>query len=213
MKYTGRIGLVAIAVILSFGIRIYGVLYYNFPAYQFPFVGIIILLIFWKLGEQYDKVKFLSEKDVLTKLNNRRFMIHTFPKLIAAANRNQEKLILYFIDVDNFKIINDTHGHDIGDQVLQHIAKVLMFHSRKADMVVRWAGDEFLIFSPFSDNLSRETMIRNIKNELKLTSQDVDIAISVSIGTAAYPTDAQKLDELIHEADINMYKYKAHKLG
>jgi diguanylate cyclase (GGDEF)-like protein len=211
MKYTGRIGLVTVAIIISLSLRIYAVYHYSFPPYQVPYTGIVILLVFWKLGEQYDKVKFFSEKDVLTKLNNRRFMIHTFPKLITTANRAQKRLILYFIDVDNFKTINDTHGHDFGDQVLQHIAKVLMFHSRKVDMVVRWAGDEFLIFSPFSDELSKETMINNIKNELQLTSNEVNMAISVSIGTATYPNNAQKLDDLIHEADLNMYKHKVHK--
>ena len=209
IKYTGRIIIVTIAILLTLFTRIYGILYYNFPLYQFPFLGIIIVLIFWKLGKEYDKVRFFSEKDVLTKLNNRRFMIHTFPKLLAKANRNQEKLILYFIDVDNFKTINDTHGHDIGDQVLQHIANVLMFHSRKADMVVRWAGDEFLIFSPFSDNLSKQTLMNNIKNELKLIPPDLDISVSVSIGTALYPNEAQKLDDLIHQADLNMYKSKS----
>lgn len=211
MKYTGRIGLVTLAIMISLALRTYAVFYYNFPMYQTPYIGVLLLLLFWKLGEQYDKVKFFSEKDVLTKLNNRRFMIHTYPKLSAKANRNQEKLILYFIDVDNFKLINDTYGHDIGDQVLKHIAKVLVFHTRKKDMVVRWAGDEFLIFSPFSHESDKESTLSNIKNDLILTLNDVTLTISISVGTATYPTDAQKLDDLIHVADSNMYKNKVRR--
>jgi diguanylate cyclase (GGDEF)-like protein len=212
MKFSGR-SIVYIAVILSLTIKIYGILYYNYPIFNIPFIGIIIVFLSWLLGKQYDKVKFLSEKDVLTKLYNRRFMILNFPNLIAAVDRNQKKLILYFIDVDDFKIINDSMGHELGDQVLQRIANVLMLHSRKGDMVIRWAGDEFLILSPFSDDRNKVMMIRSIKNELKLSSQDFNIAISVSIGTAEYPNEAQTLDDLIHAADQNMYTLKSRKKG
>jgi diguanylate cyclase (GGDEF)-like protein len=64
--------------------------------------------------------------------------LETFPKLIASVDRKQEKLILYFIDVDNFKIVNDTRGHKIGDQVLQRIANVLILLSEKRDITARW---------------------------------------------------------------------------
>ncbi|WP_162463328.1 GGDEF domain-containing protein [Paenibacillus psychroresistens] len=209
MKYTGRIAIVSIAIIIIFVIRIYGHFNYDVPIYQFPFFGLVIILVFWLLGKQYDHVKFLSEKDVLTKLHNRRYMIQTFPKLIAAADRNREKLILYFIDVDDFKHINDNYGHEIGDQVLQRIANVIKFHSRKRDMLVRWAGDEFLTFSAFSDDESKENMINKINNELETTFQDLRITVSVTIGLAVYPDEAITLDDLIHVADQNMYSYKA----
>lgn len=183
-------------------------MYYNFPPFKFPLIGILIVLISWIFGLQYDKLRFLSEKDVLTTLNNRRFMLNTFPKIIAAVDRKQEKLILYFFDVDDFKTINDTLGHEVGDQVLQRIANVLMLHSHKKDILVRWAGDEFLVFSPFIDDHSKARMIRDIQNELKLSSEEFNTAISVSIGTALYPHEAATLDELIHAADQDMYTLK-----
>ncbi|NHN34966.1 GGDEF domain-containing protein [Paenibacillus agricola] len=209
MKYSGRIVIISVVVILILAIRIYGVVYYNYPPFQFPLIGVFIVIASWLLGTQYDKLKFLSERDVLTTLYNRRFMLHTFPKLIASVDRKQEKLILYFIDVDDFKIINDTRGHKIGDQVLQRIANVLMLHSQKRDVVVRWAGDEFLVLSSFSDDRSKAMMISRIQNELKLSSQEFNIAISVSIGTAAYPNEAQTLDDLLHVADQDMYTLKS----
>jgi diguanylate cyclase (GGDEF)-like protein len=211
MKYSGRIVIISVVVILISAIRIYGSLYYNYPSLQFPLIGILIVFASWLLGTQYDKLKFLSEKDALTTLYNRRYMLHIFPKLIASGDRKQEKLILYFIDVDDFKIINDTRGHEIGDQVLQRIANVLMLHSQKRDIVARWAGDEFLILSPFSVDRSKAMMINRIENELKLLSQEFNIVISVSIGTAAYPNEAQTLDDLLHEADQNMYTLKSDK--
>jgi diguanylate cyclase (GGDEF)-like protein len=211
MKYSGRIVIVSLVVILILAIRIYGSLYYNYPPLQFPLIGIFIVFASWLLGTQYDKLSFLSEKDVLTTLYNRRFMLHTFSKLIASVDRKQEKLTLYFIDVDDFKIINDTRGHEIGDQVLQRIANILMLHAEKRDIVVRWAGDEFLILSPFSDDYSKAMMISCIQNELKLSSQEFDIAISVSIGKAVYPNEAQTLDDLLHVADQDMYSLKSDK--
>lgn len=119
MKYTGRIVIVSVAFVLILTIRIYGNVYYNYPLFQFPLFGIIATLSTWWLGGQYDKVKFLSEKDVLTKIYNRRFVIQIFPKILALVKRKNEKLSLLLIDVDNFKMINDTYGHEIGDQVLQ----------------------------------------------------------------------------------------------
>lgn len=189
----------------------YGTLYYNYPTLQFPIIGIFIVFASWLLGTQYDKLKFLSEKDSLTTLYNRRFVLETFPKLIASVDRKQEKLILYFIDVDNFKIINDTRGHKIGDQVLQRIANVLMLHAEKRDIIARWAGDEFLILSTFSDACQRAMMINRIQNELKLASKEFNLDISVSIGTASYPDEAQTLDDLLHAADQDMYSLKSDR--
>lgn len=192
-------------------LRIYGTLYYHVPSLQFPLFGIIILIASWVLGTQYDKLKFLSEKDNLTTLYNRRYVLGIFPKLIASVDRKQEKLILYFIDVDNFKLVNDSRGHNIGDQVLQRIASVLMLHLQKRDIAARWAGDEFLILSTSSDAYKKELMISHIQNELKLASQEFDLEISVSIGTAVYPNEAKTLDDLLHAADLDMYALKSDR--
>jgi diguanylate cyclase (GGDEF)-like protein len=211
MRYSGRIVIISVVVILILALRIYGNLYYNVPSLQFPLIGVCIVFASWLLGTQYDKLKFFSEKDVLTTLYNRRFLLHIFPKVIASVDRKQEKLNLFFIDVDDFKIINDNRGHKIGDQVLQRIANVLILHSQKRDIVVRWAGDEFLILSPFSDDSSKTMMNNRIQNDVKLLSKEFNIAISVSIGTATYPNDAQTLDDLLHAADQDMYTLKSNK--
>ncbi|MDB5056521.1 MAG: hypothetical protein JWM44_4571, partial [Bacilli bacterium] len=95
MKYTGRIAIVTVTLVFIIIIRVYGFLYLNYSPIKFPLIGIIIILIFLWLGKQYDMVKFLSDKDALTKIYNRRYVIHTFPKLLALVDRKDEKLSLF----------------------------------------------------------------------------------------------------------------------
>jgi diguanylate cyclase (GGDEF)-like protein len=211
MKYTGRITIVTVALILIVAIRIYGNLYLNYSPINFPYFGMVIILIFWWLGKQYDTVKFLSEKDFLTKIYNRRYVIHTFPKLSALVDRKNEKLSLFLIDVDNFKLINDTHGHETGDTALQRISNILLLSTSKSDIIARWAGDEFLIIAPFTDENSKDILINRINKELKKSSEELNLDISVSIGTSEYPYDAKTLDVLLNIADQNMYKLKSQK--
>jgi diguanylate cyclase (GGDEF)-like protein len=211
MKYTGRIAIVTIALVFIVLARVYGMIYLNYSPINFPFFGMFILLIFWWLGKQYDTVKFLSVKDVLTKLYNRRYVIHAFPKLSVLVDRKVEKLSLFLIDLDNFKMINDTYGHERGDKVLQHLSNVLLIITSKSDIVARWAGDEFLIISPFTDEKDKEIINKRIHKELKKSFEELKIDITVSIGTSEYPKDAKTLDVLLNIADQNMYKIKSQK--
>jgi diguanylate cyclase (GGDEF)-like protein len=211
VKYTGRIVLTAIVFALIAAARAYGTLYYNFPASKIPLIGLVALLISWWLGSQYDKVKFYSEKDILTETHNRRFVIQAFPKLLEQSNRRNEKIILYLMDVDDFKKINDTHGHEAGDKVLQNIARILVANTTKTDVVARWGGDEFLIISPYSNGKSRDVIIHKIKHALNIESKELDLAVSVSIGTSVYPDDAQTLDALLNVADRKMYQTKSQE--
>ena len=149
MKYTGRIIVVVVTLIITLAIRQYGVLYYNYPTYQFPFISLGILLVFWCLGKQYDMVKYLSEIDPLTKIYNRRYLFHAFPKLSVLIDRKDKKLILFFIDINHFKMINDHYGHETGDEVLKCLSNLLVRTTSKKDIVARLAGDEFIIINPF----------------------------------------------------------------
>ncbi|CAN7174084.1 GGDEF domain-containing protein [Paenibacillus sp. LjRoot153] len=211
MKYSGRIVIISVVIVTIVALRTYGTMYYNFPTLQFPVAGVFILLASWVLGTQYDRLKFLSEKDNLTTLYNRRFILEAFPKLISSVERRRGQLILYFIDVDNFKLINDSRGHKIGDQVLQRIANVLLLDLQKKDLAARWAGDEFLILSASTDASKKAVLISHIQNELMLASREFNLEISVSIGTAVYPDEARSLDDLLHAADLDMYSLKSDR--
>jgi diguanylate cyclase (GGDEF)-like protein len=208
MKYSGRIVITSVVIALIVTARIYGNIYYNYPIFQLPLIGIIAILICWWLGNQYDKVKFYSEKDVLTESYNRRYVIQKFPKLLAQMDKRKEKLSLFLIDVDNFKKINDTYGHEMGDRVLKYISSILESKSTKKEIVARWAGDEFLIISPYSDEKSRAVILNHINNSLKELSDEIRMDVTVSIGTSMYPNDAKTLDTLLSTADHKMYELK-----
>jgi len=211
VKYTGRIVMTIVVVALIATARIYGYIYYNFPVMELPYIVILAILLCWWLGSQYDKVKFHSEKDVLTEIHNRRFVIQTFPKLLKQIGKRKEKLCLLLIDIDEFKDINDRYGHEMGDNVLQHISKTLLMSTTKLEIVARWAGDEFLVISPYSNENTSGAIIRQIKYALRELSEDININISVSIGASEYPTDAKTLETLIHTSDRNMYENKSRK--
>ena len=211
MKYNGRIIVVVVTLVITLAIRQYGVLYYNYPTYQFPFISLGILLVFWWLGKQYDMVKFLSEIDPLTNIYNRRYLFHTFPKLSVLIDRKDEKLILFFIDINHFKMINDHYGHETGDEVLKQLSNILVRTTSKKDIVARLAGDEFIIMTPFIEEKGRDRIINQINNELIKISDELNMNISVSIGTSVYPNDAKTLDGLLNIADQNMYKQKSLK--
>lgn len=104
----------------------------NNVTFRFPFFTIVIIPISYWLGKQYDMVKYLSENDSLTKIYNRRYIIHTFPQLSVLVDKKDGKLSLFLIDIDQFKIINDTYGHEMGDRVLQQLC----------GMKYGWLGNE-----------------------------------------------------------------------
>ncbi|BBI35263.1 GGDEF domain-containing protein [Cohnella abietis] len=209
MKYIGRIVITIIVCILIVVARLYGNIYYDYPAYKFPYFGVISLLICWWLGSQYDKVRFYSEKDTLTELFNRRFVIQKFPRLLKRMNKIDGKLRLFFIDVDYFKKINDTYGHEMGDKVLQSISSILLANVTKKDIVARWSGDEFLIISPLIDGKNEEVILMRVRSAVQRLSEEIKIEVSVSIGSSVYPNDAKTLDALLNIADRKMYTMKS----
>ena len=106
---------------------------------------------FWA-GLQFDKARFLSERDLLTGMYNRRFVTNTFKQLASLVDRTNSQLFVLLIDCDNFKSINDCYGHNKGDQVLKKIGETLIETTRKSDIVARWGGDEFLIMGHYKDH-------------------------------------------------------------
>jgi diguanylate cyclase (GGDEF)-like protein len=211
MRYTGRIA----STVFVFLLHSMYIAYYfyrdgkvePFDLYTYP---LIILYGYWT-GKLYDKVKFYSEKDELTGLYNRRFVINTFEKITSLAQRANSKLFVLVIDCDNFKEINDKYGHLIGDMVLSKIGETLIRSTRKSDIVARWGGDEFLVIGHLKEETGLQIVIERLDNNLENLSKQIDIPVKVSIGSAIYPDHSRDLDELIKSADQNMYEYKGTK--
>jgi diguanylate cyclase (GGDEF)-like protein len=211
MKYTGRFISILIVAISSLGLILYNYISHIDLHSVHIIVSAFYLFIGWRLGKQYDKVKYLSEKDLLTGSYNRRFVMDTFPKLKSLSDKKVQKIIIFLIDVDDFKSINDQYGHAMGDRVLQLISSTLNKVFRDSDDIVRWGGDEFLCIVPRTDESEMNELQIRLHNELNRLSTMVAADVSVSVGYATYPDEGIGLNELIKIADRKMYNDKRSK--
>ncbi len=159
-----------------------------------------------------EKLKFLSLYDSLTRLPNRVLFYDRMKQEMAYARREQKIFSMMFLDLDNFKEVNDKFGHDIGDQLLQGVAKRFSKLLRKTDTICRLGGDEFIILLPRLTQPRENTVdvARKIFSSLSepFLIRDNQIYINTSIGIALYPDDGEKEEDLIKSADKAMYLAK-----
>ena len=166
--------------------------------------------------EAEKRIIWLAEHDPLTDLCNRRRFTDEFEKSLQAAIRYKHNNSLLFLDLDQFKDINDTSGHRAGDELLQSVAKSLQHVTRLSDLVARLGGDEFAILIPESDNEGAEVLAKKIIAELaqiQLSYGTVKHKVSASIGIVHYPLHDATVHELLGFADLAMYKAKADGKG
>jgi len=153
----------------------------------------------------------MAVKDPLTKLYNRQYLNEYAKKAFNKLQREESVLILIFIDLDNFKYVNDSFGHKEGDKVLQQVAEILQNTFRNYDIIVRYGGDEFVIFiedSNFDSKNIEKTLLYFVERvEDKLNK----FKISASYGYALAPKEALELEKLIEIADEKMYMQKQRK--
>ncbi|KJY82723.1 diguanylate cyclase [Vibrio galatheae] len=164
-----------------------------------------------ELEKQTQELEYLSEHDSLTALFNRRSMEARLETALEKAERTGLIVAVLFLDLDKFKNINDTYGHDIGDEVLVKVSERLLHSTRKTDIVSRFGGDEFVVCL---DLLEDRESVWAKANQI-ITNMDHPITIGVtsfnvgiSVGIAIYPTSAATHKELIKLADQAMYEAK-----
>ena len=162
-----------------------------------------------KAAEQH--IRQLAMHDPLTGLSNRHLLKARFELALATACRKGEFLALLYIDLDDFKKINDTLGHQIGDKVLQEVSRRLLEAFRSSDTVSRLGGDEFLVLINALDRNSdpvsaAEKVLKSLSQALKVC--DRETFITPSIGIAVYPQDGANLETLMRNADCAMYRAK-----
>ena len=159
-------------------------------------------------------IHFRANYDQLTKLPNRDLFNDRCKQALSSASRHQENLAIFFIDLDNFKFINDTYGHDRGDSILLETSQRLTDSVRESDTVSRWAGDEFSILLPKIGKKKNidQLLSRLIENfNLPQIVNNHSIPVSLSIGISLGPEMSTEFSDLMKLADKAMYKAKKDK--
>ncbi len=157
-------------------------------------------------------INFQAYHDLLTRLPNRALFKDRLSMAITHAARNDQRLAVMFIDLDRFKVINDSLGHTMGDRLLQAVSQRLQQCIRRGDTLSRFGGDEFTLLLPDAQSTQAavqvaEKILESIKEPFRLGGHE--IYVGASIGIAMYPEGGTTLDTLIKNADIAMYRVKS----
>ncbi len=166
------------------------------------------------LRQAEEELRYLAHHDPLTGLTNRSLFYDRLDSALHAAHRHQSGLALLFLDLNDFKLINDVHGHAVGDRVICSVARRLEGCVRETDTVARMGGDEFIVL--LTDVLSADAVYRKVEQILAVVAEPLDadlmgIVPSCSIGVACYPGDGKDADALLSHADSDMYRIKRRR--
>ncbi|MGF7011136.1 diguanylate cyclase (GGDEF)-like protein [Lachnospiraceae bacterium PF1-22] len=157
-----------------------------------------------------EQIRYYSEYDALTGLRNRHKLLLDCDDGIETLLKEKRKGYIGFCDLNHFKVINDTYGHDVGDELLRQIGAYFNENKETKDRVYRYAGDEFVLLFLDKDQAEVEKIIEQVKEDMKepflLGSQE--LVVSASLGVTCFPDDARTTSDLIHKADLRMYESK-----
>jgi diguanylate cyclase (GGDEF)-like protein/PAS domain S-box-containing protein len=165
-----------------------------------------------KMAEQH--LKEIATHDTLTKLPNRNLLLDRLIQILARSKRNKRKAAVLFIDLDRFKEVNDTLGHEAGDKVLIETAQRITGHLREEDTVARMGGDEFVIILQDIDDINdaeivAEKIINSLGDPISIDeTEDQRCTIGASIGISIFPEDGTDAGTMISKADTAMYEAK-----
>ena len=175
----------------------------------FPFVFFILLvLLISTLKDALARELETSRVDPLIGLYNRRYFDELAGVEIERARRYDHPLSLAFIDVDNFKAVNDTLGHKKGDELLTALAGVFKRDLRSSDQVARFGGDEFVIMLPEAGGTDAARAMSKVKRDVAVTAEGNGWPVTLSMGLVTYKGPPPALDEIVKEADALMYSVK-----
>ncbi|MEK6745286.1 MAG: diguanylate cyclase [Nitrospirota bacterium] len=172
------------------------------------------LIVRIKHAKLQDHLRELSITDELTGLSNRRGFFAFAQQQMKQAKRNGERMVLFFADLDDLKIINDTFGHVAGDRALSDAARIFVETFRDSDIIARMGGDEFAVLLGNAPDAGIETVRNRLEKRLVEYNarRDGSFRLSVSVGLTVFdPAKPATVDELIHQADARMYEEKMRR--
>jgi len=162
-----------------------------------------------QLLENQQRLDHLAHHDQLTALPNRLFLAAHLPGAIEQTRRSGQMLAILFLDLDRFKHINDSRGHETGDELLKTVAQRIRSTVRSVDVVVRMGGDEFIVILKEVTNITQvneaaERIIEALSRPVVINGRS--LVTTVSIGVSLYPRDGADMEELLRHSDSAMYQ-------
>ncbi|MGB0203976.1 MAG: GGDEF domain-containing protein [Neptuniibacter sp.] len=183
------------------------------PALIAPMVTWYLIGLLIKLHELEEKQRELATYDELTGTMNRRTFFESFNTLKKIADRNHSHLTLAYIDIDDFKAINDTYGHMVGDEVLRSFADTLKEGARGSDIIARMGGEEFAILLPDTDIQGAYAILERLRTQIctkTLRIEEHAINLSISVGLSHSQKEKElAVEQLIKQADQALYQAKS----
>lgn len=156
------------------------------------------------------RVEELSVTDQLTQLHNRRYLENNFQKEIKRSKRTKESFCIIMLDIDHFKEVNDSYGHDVGDRVLIAISGTVSAHLRETDILGRWGGEEFLIICPHTSNDEAFRFAEKLKTEIETLAIETVGHKTCSFGVAEFDIAEEGFNEVLKRADEALYDAKSN---
>lgn len=180
--------------------------------------GVIATIGIRKLVHSRDSIQKVAHRDVLTGLSNRQYLVDTFPQILVATSKANSYLGMIFIDLDNFKLVNDTLGHSNGDLLLAAVADRFRAAADAQDEVIRIGGDEFIVIHRVNEGDPKDStekicwkLLQALQEPFAIAGES--IATGASLGASIYPFHGKTMDELSRKADLAMYRGKAFGKG
>jgi diguanylate cyclase (GGDEF)-like protein/PAS domain S-box-containing protein len=164
-----------------------------------------------EIGTLQSELRSQAVRDPLTDLFNRRYLDETFDRELARAARENYPVCVLMLDIDHFKKVNDTYGHEAGDFILKALAKTLSARNRRGDFVCRYGGEEFVVIMPNVDvdtAYRRAEDLRLALNSLHVSYGRFNLSITISVGIACYPSHGEDRESVLRAADRAMYAAK-----
>lgn len=180
--------------------------YWNMGILVASYFSFVLLLSELRSAIRHERA--LARIDYLTGVFNRLEFIECLDSEIQRANRMRYPVSLAYIDLDNFKKVNDEQGHTMGDRQLRLIAETISSHIRRTDLFARLGGDEFALFLPNVDQVTTRIVLEKVESAVMWALREIQSPVTMSIGVATFNSPPASVDDMIREADAAMYQAK-----